>query len=501
MLRSARQVGFARRHPGLAQRHPGLAQRHPGFAQRLPGLAQRLPGLALLVVSSLVALSLAGCASVDPRPDYEQAMREIRATTGEQAIHDPDEPVLSGAQIETLLADGLGLDEAARLALLNNRRLQAGFLDLGVARAEYEQAGLLANPSLSLAFLFPDAGGRVRWTADLVASVAELWQIRSRKALAQAGVEQRVLELSRFAGELVAATKTAYLESVAAREQRSVGRASLELARRSLEGVRRQAAEGVASKLDESLAESLALGAEFAFQRSEREDVAATRTLAALLSLETDLLPVALTDPLPAPGWPTLEREAIVEASLSVRPDLRAAARAVAAAEERAGLEHRRGFPQLSAGVSAERPEGGGSNDFFIGPAAALELPIFDQNSAQVSRAEAELAQSRKEYEALVAEAKQELRAALDRAAVAARSATFAEHDLLPQAERGASLAEMAYELGDTTVLPLLQAQQAVLEARRVRIEALLEAAVARIEVERAAGAPLRAPAEAQPQR
>lgn len=436
-------------------------------------------------------LSVAGCATVDPRPDYEQAKEEIRATTGEEVVHDPDEPVLTAAEIGTMLADGLGLDEATRLALLNNRRLQAGFLALGVARADYVQAGLLENPSLSLAFLFPDAGGRVRWTADLVGSVTEIWQIPARQARAQAGLEQRILELSRFAGELVVATKAAYFEGVAAREARSVARANVELARRSLEGVRRQVEEGVASKTDESLAESLALGAELSFQRTEREEVAVTRKLAALLSLEEDVLAVTLADPLPEPAWQRLEREELVEKGLNTRPDLRAAERAVTAAEERVALERRRRFPEVSAGLSAERPEGGSSADFLAGPGAALELPLFDQNQAQVSRAEFELAGRRKEYEALVAEVSQEVRAALDRAEVASRAAAFARDELVPQAERSAALAEKAYELGDTTVLTLLQAQKAALEARRAAIDALLEAALSRIELERAAGSPL----------
>ncbi len=440
---------------------------------------------------ALVVLSFAGCATVDPRPDFEKARQEIRATTGEDAIHDPDQPVLSDGEIQAALADGLGVTEATRLALLNNRRLQAGFLALGVARADYVQAGLLENPSLSLAFLFPDAGGRVRWTADLLGSVAEIWQIPSRKALAQEGLEQRILELSRFAGELVAATREAYFESVAAHEARSVARANLELARRSLEGVRRQVEEGFASKTDEGLAESLFLGAELSFRRTEREEVAATRKLAALLSMERDLLPVALTDALPEPAGSGLERESLVAASLRARPDLRAAERAVAAAEERVALEHKRRFPEVSAGVSAERPEGGSSADLLAGPAAAIELPFFDQNQAQVSRAEFELAERKKEHEALVAEVSQEVRAAFDTAEVASRAAAFARDELLPQAERSASLAEKAYELGDTTVLTLLQAQKAVLEARRTRIEATLEAVLSRNELERAAGAPL----------
>ena len=41
-------------------------------------------------------LALAACASVDPRPDYERAQQEIRATTGLEEVHDPDAPTGSG---------------------------------------------------------------------------------------------------------------------------------------------------------------------------------------------------------------------------------------------------------------------------------------------------------------------------------------------------------------------------------------------------------------------
>ena len=449
-------------------------------------------------LGGLIVLSTAGCATVDPRPDYDEAREVIRATTGVEDVHDPDAPVLSPDEIRAVLADGLGLTEATRLALLNNRRLQAGFLGLGVARSEYVQAGLLENPSLSLAFLFPDAGGRVRWTADLFGSVTEIWQIPARQALAGARVEQGILELSRFAGELVAATRAAYFESVAAREARAVARANLELARRSSAGVRRRVEEGVASKAEEGLAEGLALGAELSFQRAEREEVTSLRELGALLSLEEDVLSVTLTDPLPEPVLLAIEREALVEQGLIARVDIRAAERAVAAAEQRVALERKRRFG-LSAGVSAERPEGGSSADLLVGPAATVELPIFDQNRIQVSLAEFELGERMKEREALVAEARQEVRAALDDAQVASRAALFARNELVPQAGRTASLAEKAYDLGDTTVLTLLEAQKAALEARRTEIEALLEAALAGIELERAVGSPLGDGKEGQP--
>jgi outer membrane protein TolC len=57
-------------------------------------------------------------------------------------------------------------------------------------------------------------------------------------------------------------------------------------------------------------------------------------------------------------------------------------------------------------------------------------------------------------------------------------------------------LARTSYALGDTTLLTLLESQRAALQARSTRIEALLEAARTRVEVERAAGASLELLAE-----
>jgi cobalt-zinc-cadmium efflux system outer membrane protein len=127
----------------------------------------------------------------------------------------------------------------------------------------------------------------------------------------------------------------------------------------------------------------------------------------------------------------------------------------------------------------------------LAGPSATLELPIFDRNLTQVRRAEFRRDQLRQEYDALVAEVGHDVRAAVDRAASAARAARFVADELLPQAERGLQLARTSYDLGDTTLLALLESQRAALQARSTRVEALLEAARARVEIERAAGASL----------
>ena len=49
-----------------------------------------------------------------------------------------------------LLAQPLTVDDAVQVALLNNRGLQATFLELGISEAELVQAGRLPNPGFCI---------------------------------------------------------------------------------------------------------------------------------------------------------------------------------------------------------------------------------------------------------------------------------------------------------------------------------------------------------------
>lgn len=443
----------------------------------------------------VVVLALAsGCKSteVDPRPDQQQARELVRASTGQADIFDPEGAPLPAEAIGAMLSDGLGLDEALRLALLDNRRLQAGFAGLGVARADFVQAGLLENPSLGIGLLFPSGGGSPKITADLAQSLTDLWELPERQAVAEVAIQRQIFELSRFAAGLLGDTTDAYYESVAADELLSTARGSASIAQAALEAVERRVQGGVATTTEENLARSQALSARVALLSAEREGVGARRRLASLLSFDGDLLDVVLTDVLPEPDLAVLDREALVKLSRSTRLDVRAARAAVQGADAQIALERRRVFPAVELSAGIERPEGGSSVDFLAGPGATLELPIFDGNRVQIRRAEFRREQLAREYEALVSDVGQRVRAAVDRAVVAARAAQFVAVELLPQAERTADLARTAYDLGDTTLLPMLEGQRAVLQARRSRVEALLEAARARVDVERTAGASTR---------
>lgn len=440
----------------------------------------------------LALLALLGACSVGVlQPDYEAARELVRVSTGAQEVHDPAAAPLAPEAVAALLADGLTLDEAQRLALLENRRLQAAFLGLGITHAEWVQAGLLRNPSLGLAVFLPSGGGRTRLAGDLAQDIGDLWRLPERRAAAAADHEQRVLELAGLAADLVAAVRAGYCTAVAARESRALAEADAALAGELAAAGAQRVAVGAASELEAGLLRGAALESELRATQARRAESEALRNLAALLSLPGDLAGVPLTDPLPEaqPGPPA---EEAVTRALAARLDVRASAAAVASAEARLAVERGESSPDLQAGLVAERPESGSTTDLLAGPGLTLELPLFDRNEAGIRRAEAERDQARKLHEGLCVEVAQQARAAADRAALAAGAAASVRDALLPQSERSLDLARRSFDLGGVPLMVLLEARRASLTARQALLDANLEAALADIELLRAVGGPAR---------
>ena len=63
---------------------------------------------------------------------------------------------------DVAIDDGLTSEEAVAIALWNSPSFQATLADLGIARADLVEAGLLRNPVFSL--LFPVGPKQLEWT-------------------------------------------------------------------------------------------------------------------------------------------------------------------------------------------------------------------------------------------------------------------------------------------------------------------------------------------------
>ena len=147
------------------------------------------------VSTALVSTMMVGCATVNPQPDYQRAAKYVRRSTGQERLFDPGEKEADAQSIRTWLADGLTVDEAAQIALLNNPQLRAALYEIGVARADLVQSGLLSNPSLGVSMRLPSAGGLADIELDLAQNIADLWQIPVRKRAAERNLEQTILTI------------------------------------------------------------------------------------------------------------------------------------------------------------------------------------------------------------------------------------------------------------------------------------------------------------------
>ena len=113
------------------------------------------------------------------------------------------------------LADGLTQDEAIATALWNNPDFQVQLANLGFARADLVEAGLLQNPVLSL--LFPL--GPKQLEATLRFPIDLLWQRPRRVAAARLAAESIARGLEQDGLALVSDVKVAYTDYALARDR------------------------------------------------------------------------------------------------------------------------------------------------------------------------------------------------------------------------------------------------------------------------------------------
>ncbi len=479
------------------------------------------PSLALFVAG-------VGCATVDPKLDYGRAQTLIKQSTGVAESFNPEEGGLDPEELGACLADGLTLEEAVRIALLNNRKLQGAFFDIGIARADWVQSGLLSNPTLGIGVMFPEGGGRSNIQGNLAQNIVDLWQMPVKRRIAEHQIEGQVVRVARLAGDLAAETKRAYYAAVAASDLLAIADENLALLGKSYAAIKAQREAGVASSLDENLQRGQLLRAELDMRDARLASVNAKRSLAGLLSLDLKVDEVVLTDPLPDSKERALDADSLIAVAREKRLDLKVLEEAIGAGDAEIKLEYLRVFPEVSIGIAGERLEGRSQPgrdvaadfaraslrsgqltvpdiqtrgerqseksqdiEFMIGPNLSLTLPIFDQNQAQIAKATYAQVQAVKSYEDLYLGIAQDIRTAVDRSKTFWENVAFYNDKLLPQANRNLEFTDAAYQTGTAGVLTLLQSQRSLLETRRGHIQVWADAAASLSDLERAVGLPL----------
>lgn len=420
-----------------------------------------------------------------------------------------------------LLANGLTSDEAVQVALLNNPTVRVALLSVGVSRADVVQSTLFSNPTLFLSLQFPDGGGTPNVEVNLTQNIAELWLVPARKDAAQRDLDRTVLEAARSTAFVVLHVRQAYVRATQAHARIDIAEDGVEIATKLVEVAELRQQAGSGSEVDVNLARATRLQAVADLRNARLAAVEARAELSQLLGLTEDPAKLLLVHTLEAPAEWQISAERLQALARAARLDLRIMEESVASAEALAKLERARFLRSADVGFAfelAERrargdrqwlaeafydslqsgaltapnlmPRGPRGTDTMAGPTLALELPLWDQNQAQIAKADHLLEQARQRRDALLVSVAQDIHASLARVRTATENAAFYRTEFVPTAERNVSLAQEGYRVGRVPFLSVLEAQRAYLSTRVSELAALEVAALAEIELERATGRP-----------
>jgi len=200
--------------------------------------------------------------------------------------------------------------------------------------------------------------------------------------------------------------------------------------------------------------------------------------------------PIDLTDSLTVPP-PLPDLDAVQQAALRSRPEIRSLEAQQRAAQANASLVGEQAFlPDLFASASRDASVAGPA---WYSVGIAMPIPIlFWQHSrgdfAETQHRELELAATLRDTRAAVG---QDVQTAFANADAAERQAVFIRDQLLPSAREAYRVATTSYGLGGLSALDVLDARRSLLDAESQYADALAAANSARADLERAAGVPL----------
>lgn len=313
----------------------------------------------------------------------------------------------------------------------------------------------------------------------------------------------RRLSLRSEAGDIAAraiADSVAVERSVEAEAARAYWRASLAQALLQATSVQRADAERLATvegdrAREGAVSELTAMRARLEAERvrlteaTVRADL--TRALADLaraIGAAADSLPAV---PALAPAPPRVSSipllTDVLPGALARRPELVALRAAVQAAERRVSAERRGVLRDATLQVGTKHTAGFSTRTVGV----ALPLPLFDRNAGAREQASAGLHLARSQLRAAEQSVRIEVAAAIDALQSLVAAQTPSADSLSARAAEVAQVAGAAYAAGGGSLLELLDARRARTEALAAALNWSATLHIARLELNRATGAPL----------
>lgn len=350
-----------------------------------------LPRIRIVIVG-MTALVLTGCATFSKDGGLDTVSTLTQERTGQsvqRAKSDSDRAAIEAAVAE-LSGQPLTADAAVRIALMNNKGLQASLEELGIAEADLVQAGRMRNPGFS--FNRIREGHDLEIERSIMFDLAGLLTIPIRRDIEARRFEQTKLQAAAQAVQLAADTRKAYFNAVAARQTAQFMEQAGVAAEAGSELARRMARVGNWSKLDQAREETFHAEAVAQIARARHNASAAHEQLTRLMGVWGTHTAFQLPDRLPdLPKAPDAVDDIEAQA-MRKRLDVQMAKRDAEMTASALGLSKATGFINVLHAGYANKSESGAprANGYEI----ELELPLFDWGRSRTAKAQAVYMQS-----------------------------------------------------------------------------------------------------------
>lgn len=460
---------------------------------------------ARFLVLAAAGVAVGGCVRDNIERSFANVQGAVAERTGNRVewIDVSREGEAVRQAVEDMLQEGLTADEAVQIALLNNRRLQATYSELGIAVAELVDAGLLENPVFSGAYRL--RGGEYVFEGSVAQDFLSVLLLPLRRQRARAELAQAQIRVTGEVIDLAGETRRAFYRYQADQQRVELLRSVVMATAASYEMAWRLRAAGNVTQLNLMNERALFEQAKLDLADAELMLLKHRERLNRLMGLWGHGTLWTVPHRLPEVAQSEPEPENVEALAVMNSLDLAEAFLDLEVVARRVGIRNvRELLPQMEVGVDTEREieteyelkerRIGGEKEYkldeetqhvwWVGPQVAVPVPLFNQGQPARAAAWAQVRRQWEEYSALAVEVRSHAREALAQVRYERQRAQYYYRLMVPLRHRITDQTQLRYNAMFMGIFQLLDAKEQEINAGERYVEALRDYWVARSELE-----------------
>lgn len=426
----------------------------------------------LLALAALADLS--GCVARSTASDVSAVRTLVKQRADlDLAVVQSKNPEQLDAAVSALAAQPLTLDNAVRIALLNNRDLRADLLDLGVARGQLMQASLFPNPEVEAERRTAlDGDGHSHWDLGASIDLTHIILRQQRQGVAEAELDEARFRAAAATLDLAYQVRLAFYDVQAGEQQLELMTTALQAFAAGYRTAETLHRAGNLPELDLLTEQSAYEGARIAVAEAEADRIDSRERLSVLLGLFGRDTAWQIDSRLPEPPSELGDLDRLEGRAIEASVELAQMRSQLTAAARRVGLAKATGWlPDIKLGVKSEYD----GSEWEVGPSISASLPFFDRQQGNVLSRQAQFDGMRARYVADAIGIRAAMRSARGRAMSALLRVRQYRDTVLPLRERVVAQTLLHYNAMQVGVFQLLQARREQIEAGRMYVATLLE--------------------------